>query len=130
MGSGDRRHGEPAGSPRAGVCMLLPISGGGSPAQGPRAPGGVASSPAEAGASGSGRPDIGFLSFSSWVRDLRHMTHPLLVHQSPFVRNKVNRLLTKGGRLNTSISLGYLSGCSDSNSKEFGVFGFFFFYEA
>ena len=62
--------------------------------------GGVASSPAEGGASGSGRPDVGFSSFSSWVRDLRHMTPPLLVRQSPFVRNKVGRLLIKGGRLN------------------------------
>lgn len=89
--------------------------------------GGVASSPAEGGASGSGRPDVGFSSFSSWVRDLRHMTPPLLVRQSPFVRNKVGRLLIKGGRLNIRISLGYLSGCSGSNSEEFGVF---FYFEA
>ena len=51
------------------------------------------------------------------------MTHPLLVCQSLFLRNKVNRVLITGGSLNTSISLVYLSGCSDSDSKEFGVLG-------
>lgn len=51
------------------------------------------------------------------------MTHPLLVCQSLFLRNKVNRVLITGGSLNTSISLVYLSGYSDSDSKEFGVLG-------
>lgn len=92
MGSGDGRHREPPGSPLAGGSHAAATLGTVVQHRGPMPPGVWRALPAEAGASGSGRPDVGFPSFSSWSCDLLLRDYPLLVRQSPFVRNKVSRL--------------------------------------